>query len=39
MVDRRTFIARTAFGGLGLYVWSRSGVRLLAQIPAARSTR
>lgn len=31
MVNRRTFIARTATGGLGLYLWSRSGVTLLAE--------
>ena len=33
MVNRRTFIARTAFGGVGLYLWSRTGAKLLAAIP------
>ena len=32
MVNRRTFIARTSCGGLGLYLWSRGNLQLLAQI-------
>jgi spore coat protein A len=32
MISRRTFIGRTAYGGLGLYLWSRGHVQLLAQI-------
>jgi spore coat protein A, manganese oxidase len=30
MLSRRTFIARTSFGGFGLYWWSKGGATLLA---------